>query len=179
MSDSPVSDLPISNTSTAETLVEDFETFFIELPADVRNDLWFMMVILSDENFVFQDGTDIYERSAQGAQGLFQAKTRIGRLGNLIQAASIFDIYFAMDAGERFGSNGKAKPSRGGHTALYRYANQAGAIAAAKERWHKLRATKFTPTAIAAALIPPGLPRRRVQRSPAPVEQSNLEKLSA
>ncbi|MGA9946911.1 MAG: hypothetical protein WBQ24_01570, partial [Xanthobacteraceae bacterium] len=121
-------------------------------------------------------GTDIYERSAQG---LFQARTRIGRLGNLIQAASIFDVYFAMDAGERFGANGKTKTPRGGHTALYRYANQAGAIAAAKERWHKLRATKFTPTAIAAALIPPGLPRKRAQRSSASVEQSNLEKLSA
>jgi len=100
MPDSSMSDSSVSDTSTAETLVEDFETFFIELPADVRNDLWFMMVILSDENFVFHDGTDIYERSAQG---LFQAKTRIGRLGNLIQAAAIFDVYFAMDAGERFG----------------------------------------------------------------------------
>ena len=76
-----------------------------------------------------------------------------------------------------FGANGKAKPARGGHAALYRYANQAGAIAAAKERWHKLRATKFMPTAIATALIPPGLPRKRAQRAAA--EQSNLEKLSA
>jgi hypothetical protein len=174
MPDSSMSDSSVSDTSTAETLVEDFETFFIELPADVRNDLWFMMVILSDENFVFHDGTDIYERSAQG---LFQAKTRIGRLGNLIQAAAIFDVYFAMDAGERFGSNGKTKSARGGHAALYRYANQAGAIAAAKERWHKLRTTKFAPTAIATALIPPGLPRKRAQRASA--EQSNLEKLSA
>jgi hypothetical protein len=176
MSGRSMSDSSLSETSAAETLVEDFETFFIELPADVRNDLWFMMVILSDENFVFHDGTDIYERSAQG---LFQAKTRIGRLGNLIQAASIFDVYFAMDAGERFGANGKAKPSRGGHTALYRYANQAGAIAAAKERWHKLRTTKFTPTAIAAALIPPGLPRKRAPRASASATQSDLEKLSA
>ncbi len=84
---------------------------------------------------------------------LFQAKTRIGRLGNLIQAVSIFDIYFAMDAGERFDTHRKA--------ALYRYANQIGAIEAAKQRWRELRATKFTPAAIAAALIPPGLPRQR------------------
>jgi hypothetical protein len=161
----------------SETLLEDFETFFIELPAEVRNDLWFMMVILSDENFVFQDGTDIYERSAQG---LFQAKTRIGRIGNLIQAVSIFDIYFAMDAGERFDTNRKsaAKQSRGGHPALYRYASQVGAIEAAKRRWHELRATKFTPAAIARALIPPGLPRKRGPRR-ATAEQSDLEKLSA
>ncbi len=167
----------------SETLVEDFEIFFIELPAEVRNDLWFMMVILSDENFVFQDGTDIDERAAQG---LFQAKTRIGRLGNLIQAVSIFDIYFAMDAGERFDPdrktsrrNGAAKPSRGAHPALYRYANQIGVIEAAKRRWRELRATKFTPDAIAAALIPPGLPRQRAQRPAATAQHSDLEKLSA
>src|ERR1700729_3691137 len=122
MADSSMSDSSVSDTSPAETLVEDFETFFIELPADVRNDLWFMMVILSDENFVFHDGTDIYERAADG---LFQAKTRIGRLGNLIQAAAIFDIYFAMDAGKRFDADRNA--------ALYRYANQIGAIEAAKQ----------------------------------------------
>jgi hypothetical protein len=166
----------------SETLLEDFETFFIELPAEVRNDLWFMMVILSDENFVFQDGTDIYERAADG---LFQAKTRIGRLGNLIQAAGIFDIYFAMDAAERFGSDRKASsrgaaPKRGRQTSLYRYASQIGAIESAKLRWLELRATKFTPAAIALALIPPGLPRQRQrgQRTET-VQQSNLEKLSA
>ena len=163
----------MSDRSTSETLVEDFETFFIELPAEVRNDLWFMMVILSDENFVFQDSTDIYDRAAQG---LFQAKTRIGRLGNLIQAVSVFDIYFAMDAGERFGPNGKSKPAR--EASLYRYASQIGAIEAAKERWQKLRATKFAPSAIAAALIPPGLPRKRAQRSAAAAEHSGLENLS-
>jgi hypothetical protein len=154
----------------SETLVEDFETFFIELPAEVRNDLWFMMVILSDENFVFQDGADVYERAAQS---LFQAKTRIGRLGNLIQAASIFDIYFAMDTGERFDADRNA--------ALYRYADQIGAIEAGKQRWRELRATKFTPAAIAAALIPPGLPRQRGQRSAAraKTQRSNLENVSA
>jgi hypothetical protein len=157
----------------SETLLEDFETFFIELPAEVRNDLWFMMVILSDENFVFQDGTDIYERAADG---LFQAKTRIGRLGNLIQAAATFDIYFAMDAAERFGSN--HKPSQRRQTSLYRYASQIGAIESAKQRWQELRATKFTPAAIALALIPPGLPRQRGRRLDS-TQQSNLEKLSA
>jgi len=158
-----MSETSIAELSSAATLVEDFETFFIGLPADIRNDLWFMMVILSDENFVFQDGTDIYERSAQG---LFQAKTRIGRLGNLIQAAAVFDIYFAMDANERFETSRKA--------ALYRYANQVDAIATAQGRWRELRATKFTPAAIAAALIPPGLPNKRTRRRPAPVHRNDI-----
>jgi hypothetical protein len=164
----------------SETLLEDFETFFIELPAEVRNDLWFMLVILSDEDFVFHDGTDIYERAAQG---LFQAKTRIGRIGNLIQAVSIFDTYFAMDAGERFDAGRKtpSKQSRGGQPSLYRYANQIGAIETAKLRWQELRATKFTPAAIAAALIPPGLPRKRTPRPSgrATAQQGDLENLPA
>jgi hypothetical protein len=157
----------------SETLLEDFERFFIELPAEVRSDLWFMLVILSDENFVFQDGTDIDDRAAEG---LFQAKTRIGRLGNLIQAASIFDIYFAMDAGERFNPDRKvsARRSRGGQPALYRYANQMGAIETAKQHWHELRATKFTPAAIATALIPPGLPRRRGRATAQPSDLANV-----
>jgi hypothetical protein len=143
----------------SETLLEDFEVFFIELPAAVRNDLWFMMVILSDENFVFHDGTDIDERAARG---LFQARTRIGRLGNLIQAIAVFDIYFAMDAAERFNP---AKPARKGQFALYRYADQIDAIGAARQRWDELRATKFTSAVIAKALIPPGLPNKRTRRS--------------
>jgi hypothetical protein len=162
----------------AETLLEDFETFFIELPADVRNDLWFMMVILSDENFVFHDGTDIYERAAEG---LFQAKTRIGRIGNLIHAVSIFDTYFAMDAGGRFDAGRKASSSQcGGQTPAHRYANRVGAIEAAKQSWRELRATKFTPEAIAAALIPPGLPRKRTQRRHASTtaDRNDLEKLA-
>jgi hypothetical protein len=142
----------------AGALLEDFEIFFIELPAEVRNDLWFMMAILSDENFVFNDGTDIEERSALG---LFQAKTRIGRLGNLIQAAAIFDVYFAMDAADRFDGGSGGKRARSANSALYRYASQIDAIEAARQRWHTLRATRFTPTAIALDLIPPGLPNKR------------------
>jgi hypothetical protein len=146
----------------SETLLEDFETFFIELAA-VRNDLWFMMVILSDENFVFHDGTDIDERAARG---LFQARTRIGRIGNLIQAIAVFDVYFAMDAAERFNPDRHtAKPARKGQFALYRYADQIDAIEAAQQRWNELRATKFTSAMIARALIPPGLPNKRTRRS--------------
>jgi hypothetical protein len=147
----------------SETLLEDFEIFFIELPAAVRNDLWFMMVILSDENFVFHDGTDINERAARG---LFQAKTRIGRIGNLIQAIAIFDVYFAMDAAERFDPDrSAARPARKGQIALHHYADQISAIATARQRWNELRATKLTSAAVAKALIPPGQPSKRTRRS--------------
>jgi hypothetical protein len=47
----------------SESLLEDFELFFVELPANVRDDLSFMMVILFDENFVFYDAREVYERA--------------------------------------------------------------------------------------------------------------------
>jgi hypothetical protein len=40
------------------------------------------------------------------------------------------------------------------------YASEIDAIATAKQRWLELRATKFTPAAIAAALIPRGSPQK-------------------
>jgi hypothetical protein len=134
----------------AVSLLQDFEDFFTELAPSVRSDLWFMMVMLSNENLIFDDPAEACESEAHE---LFRAQTRVGRIGDMIYAASIFDIYFAMDAGKRFGAD-NAPPN-----SLYRYADQAAAIAAAGQLWRQLRATKFSPAEIAAALAPPGLAR--------------------
>jgi hypothetical protein len=136
--------------SSAVSLLEEFEDFFTELPPAVSSDLWFMMVMLSDENLVFGDPAEACEDEARE---LFRARTRVGRIGDMIYAASIFDIYFAMDAGKRFGAD-NAPPN-----SLYRYADQAAAIETAGRLWRQLRATKFAPAEIAAALAPPGLAR--------------------
>ena len=85
-----------------ETLLNVFEGFFDDLPETVRNDLQFMMVMLSDEDLVVDELDDIDAR----ARALFGARTFIGRLGNLISVVSIFDVYFAMDPSERFGWDG-------------------------------------------------------------------------
>jgi hypothetical protein len=143
----------------AVSLPEEFEAFFIGLPSAVRNDLWFMMVMLSDENLVFDDPARACEDQARE---LFQASTRIGRIGNMIYAASIFDIYFAMDTGKRFGADDGTLPN-----SLYRFADQAAAIEASGLLWRQLRTTKFAPAAIAAALTPPGLVPERAENDPA------------
>ena len=132
----------------ADSLLEEFETFFTELPPPVRSDLWFMMVMMSDENLVFDDPAEACERKAPG---LFQAYTPAGRIGDMIYAASIFDIYFAMNTDERFGTNNEAQAN-----SLTRYTDQAAAIETSGEAWRHLRATKFAPAAIAAALTPLG-----------------------
>jgi hypothetical protein len=89
----------------SETLLNVFERFCDDLPETVRDDLLFMMVMLSDEDLVVDELDDIGER----ARALFGARTFIGRLGNLISAASFFDVYFALDPDERFGLEG-ARP---------------------------------------------------------------------
>lgn len=132
----------------ADSLPDEFETFFTELPPPVRSDLWFMMVMMSDENLVFDDPAEACERAAPG---LFQARTPAGRIGDMIYAASIFDIYFAMNPDERFGTNNEARAN-----SRARYADRTAAIEASGAAWRQLRATKFAPAAIAAALTPVG-----------------------
>ena len=82
-----------------KTLLNVFETFCDDLPETVRDDLQFMMVMLSDEDLTVDEVGNIDER----ARALFGARTFIGRIGNLISAVSIFDVYFALDPGQRFG----------------------------------------------------------------------------
>jgi hypothetical protein len=140
----------------SESLLNVFEKFCDGLPETVRDDLLFMMVTLSDEDLIVDELDDIDER----ARALFGARTFIGRVGNLISAASIFDVYFALDPTQRFGfeaSQGvrdgrqnEAAQSRV-HT---RYADRRPAILAAKQIWIELRRTALSPEAIATALAP-------------------------
>jgi hypothetical protein len=139
----------------SETLLNVFERFCDDLPETVREDLLFMMVMLSDEDLVVGELDDIDER----ARALFGARTFIGRVSNLISAASVFDVYFALDPSERFGSDG---PQREGgeqlneatRSRIRRYADRRHAIVAAKQAWTELRRTALSPQAIAAALVP-------------------------
>ncbi len=153
-----------------ELLLEDFELFFLGLPKNVQDDLSFMMVVLCDESLVVREVAEVYERASRG---LFGAKSRIGRIGNLISAVAIADVYFAMDVHNRFAAEkGRPRRRREGdekaETSRGPYAREIHAIETAKQRWLELRATRFTPAAIAAALIPsaPQKSKRRFSRSP-------------
>ncbi len=144
----------------SESLVEEFELFFVGLPANVGDDLSFMMITLSDEDLDFHDPAEIYELASKG---LFKTATRFGRMGNLIYAVSVLDIYFAMNVRDRFGpalrqkrpNDLPAKVSSGP------YAREVEAIRTAKQRWAELRKKKFTPKKLAAALTPSKTVRRR------------------
>jgi len=139
-----------------ETLLNVLEGFYDGLPETVHDDLLFMMVMLSDEDLIVDELADTDER----ARTLFSARTFIGRIGNLINAVSIFDVYFALDPSERFGLDrsqrercgpeGKATQS-GVHNS---YADRTRDILAAKHVWMELRRTTLSPEAIATALVP-------------------------
>ena len=58
-----------------ETLLNVFEGFCDDLPETVRNDLLFMMVMLSDEDIAVDELDDIDER----ARTLFGARTFMAR----------------------------------------------------------------------------------------------------
>jgi hypothetical protein len=132
----------------SDTLLSVFERFCDDLPERVRDDLLFMMAMLSDEDLIVEELNDVDE----GARALFGARTPIGRIGNLIRAASIFDVYFAMDTHERFGLD-TSKFEQSGMTCIHSiYADWSRAIQGAKEVWIDLRRTTLSPEAIAIAL---------------------------
>jgi hypothetical protein len=139
-----------------KTLLNVFETFCDDLPETVRDDLQFMMVMLSDEDLTVDEVGNIDER----ARALFGARTFIGRIGNLITAVSIFDVYFALDPGQRFGLDDSPResdrPESNPNQSVIRgrYSNRSKAILAAKQKWIELRHTTLSPEAIATALTP-------------------------
>ncbi len=156
--------LPVKRSQAmSETILEAFELFFVGLPPAVRNDLAFMMVALFDENLLIVEVEDVYEHAGWG---LFKAETRIGRIGKLINAVSVCDVYFAMDARERYlGSIAKPRNESSVRKArLDYYARQIDDIRRAKQHWVELRRTTLTHEAIAAALIPPGPSRKQNRR---------------
>ena len=134
-----------------ESLTGDLEEFYDELPTQVRRDLSFMLVNLSDESLL---DPGLAQDCEAVVPTLFGAQTRIGRLSDLITVAAIFDVYFAMNAGRRFDAGAS-------------HAGRIDAIEAAGRDWAQLRSTKLAPAAIAGALMPES-GNGRGRRAPAP-----------
>lgn len=143
-------------TEMPDTLLNVFEEFCDDLPETVRDDLLFMIAMLSDEDLIAYELGDIDER----ARALFGARTFIGRIGNLISAVSFFDVYFALDPNERFGLDGLQREDGGSQSEVTQSrihnhcADRSRAIFAAKQVWMKLRRTTLSPESIATALVP-------------------------
>lgn len=161
-------DIPAHGPTLMTSLPDDLARFFEALPQSVRDDLCFMLVTLSDENLL---ADDLHHDRESAARRLFDARTPIGRLGNLINVVSIFDVYFALDMRSRFGPSGLrypgGRPARHATAMLKAYAARLEAAEAAAHEWRELRRTTFNPAAIAAALVPPDPPVRRRTRSAA------------
>jgi hypothetical protein len=139
-------------------VLDEFVAFFDGIPEVVRSELAFFLVTLSDEWRVEPEAPFDYERAARI---LFDAETRTGRISNLISAAGFFDVYFSLNAGERFKTNGDRSPEATNGARLADRDNRLAAIEAAGHQWRELRRTTLGPVAIALALLPPDAPRSR------------------
>jgi hypothetical protein len=139
-------------------VLDEFAAFFDGIPDAVRNELAFFLVTLSDEWRAEPEAPLDYERAARI---LFDAETRTGRISNVISAAGFFDVYFSLNAGERFKTNGSQASQTSNAAGLPWAASRLAAIEAASKQWHELRRTTLSPAAIAATLLPPDAPRSR------------------
>jgi hypothetical protein len=85
------------------------------------------------------------------AHGLFEAPTRLERLGNLINVVAMLDAYFAGDPRLRLGPLSQRNPRLA--AARDRCPGRLAAIERARADWTELRRTALTTAALRAALI--------------------------
>jgi len=142
-----------------DSMFDAFTEFFDDIPDVVRHELCVLLVTLADEGSA-ERGAD-YEREARA---LFNARSQVGRFGDLINAVAVFDVYFAADAGKRFEPTGPRRnviPGGNGSrdAAQSRYGDRLSAIATAQRRWRELRNTTLSSAAIGAALMSAPRPR--------------------
>ena len=130
--------------------------FFDGLPDAVRAEISLLLVVLGDDQAVDAEGWIDCEPAARG---LFNAQSRFGRLGDLIKAAGIFDVYFATDPCDRLAPAGNG--GRQSQALRSRYAGKLAAIEKARADWNVLRQTSLAPAAISAALLPSFAPASR------------------
>jgi hypothetical protein len=132
--------------------------FFDDIPEAVRTEIAFVLVTLASDGAI-EPGSQIdYE---QAARDLFNGETRFGRLGNLISAAAVIDVYFAGEPQGRFAAMLTAferrRADRRSKVPQWlgdRYAAQVQAIENARDAWAELRRSVLAPAAISAALTP-------------------------
>ena len=144
------------------SILDDLVTFFDEIPDIVRAELSALMVTLAADAQLEHGAGDC----ESAARALFDAETRVGRIGNLINAVAVFDVYFAIDHDARFASRlpGSTKNSR---APLAQFAIRRDAIDQAQQMWQSRRDTTLSTAAIAAALVRPEPQGRHASHSDA------------
>jgi hypothetical protein len=131
--------------------------FFDNLPNLVRAEVSLVMVALAGDAFIDLDDHFDYEAAARG---LFNAQTRLQRLGNLISTIAVLDVYFAGDPRKRLGAlleryeqMCKERDDTSLKAARDQCAERLASIEQARTEWAQLRGTELTPAALNAALM--------------------------
>jgi hypothetical protein len=132
--------------------------FFDGLPDTVRAEISLVIVALAGDAFIDLDEEFDYEAAARG---LFNAQTQLHRLGNLINAVGVLDVYFAGDPRKRFGTLlerykelCKQRNESTLKAARDQCAERIAAIEKSRAEWTDLRETVLTATTLNAALMP-------------------------
>jgi hypothetical protein len=143
---------------SGDRLLDFLIRFFNGQPDVVRGEVSLVMAALSEEKFIYLNEEFDYEYAVRG---LFSAQTHFRRLGNLINAVAVFDVYFAGDPKLRLGSllarynqlcSARRDPSL--EAARDRCAEHLAAIERARVEWARLRNAELTTAALSAALVP-------------------------
>lgn len=136
------------------SVLQEFTNFLDGAPDSVRRDLSGLLMTLAYDDAI-DVGSDALQENP--VQELFSAQTHVGKIGDLINAVGVVDVYFALDSAERFQPAGRQHDAALGHrnapsAVLTAYAERLAAVEAARREWQALRAERLSTGAIAAAL---------------------------
>jgi hypothetical protein len=150
--------IPGNGAVSGDRLLDQLIGFFNRLPQVARGEASLMIAALSGDEFI--DLSEDFDLEYV-ARGLFEAPTRLGRLGNLINVVAMLDVYFAGDPRLRLGpllarydrlclsqKNLQLEAARD------RCVGRLAAIEQARTDWAEVRGNKLTTAALSAALVP-------------------------
>jgi hypothetical protein len=139
-----------------DRVFDRLSAFFEDLPGSVRAEVSLVMVALAGDAFIDVDEDFDYE---EAARNLLDAPTRIHRLGRMINAIAVLDVYFASNPTRRIGALlesydqlCKRHDDASLRAVRNRYVERLAAVESAQREWSDLRANELTTAALSAAL---------------------------
>lgn len=135
-------------------VLQEFADFFDGAPESVRRDLSGLLMALAYDGAVDVEGDVLHD---DPVRGLFNGQTHVGKIGDLINAVGVVDVYFALDTAERFRPAGRPPGAalerrKAPAAVLAAYADRLAAVETARRAWLALRAERLSTGAIAVAL---------------------------
>jgi hypothetical protein len=134
-------------------IFDRMSVFFDDLVGSVRAEVSLVMVALAGDAYINVDENFDYE---EAARSLLDAPTRIHRLGKMITAIAVLDVYFASNPKRRLGALlesyedlCKRHDDASLRAARDRYVERLEAVESAQRQWSDLRANELTTAASA------------------------------